>query len=132
MKNYKITCDINKEFKAKDEFEAMQLFIEELATENKSITNYLVVEEIKTKKRTKNLFEVVDTELITENISKDFIIELPNGDNITINKHQYNTEQEHDQDWDFVDSNDKKLHNKMTQELQDMFYDFVQDLSLTN
>jgi len=46
MKTYIVKCEIEKEFEAEDEFEATELFYEELANDNDWLENHIKVEEI--------------------------------------------------------------------------------------
>lgn len=83
-------------------------------------------------KEPEDIFEVADEQLVSLRVSRDFTIEVKeSGEQMTINK--WVSEGEHEDtesDWEFVDKKDKELHDKMSEEDQDQFYDFVQGLQV--
>ena len=74
-------------------------------------------------------FRVVGDSLVEMKISRDFMIELENGEIITINKWIYETHNEAESDWDVI-AGRGEYYNKMSEEDQDALYDFIQKLSV--
>ena len=83
---------------------------------------------VKVNKNPEDIFRVLSNELVSMRVSRDFEIELENGETITVNKYEYHYDHEDDADWDIIDG--KEHHEAMSEEDQDKFYDFVQDLSV--
>jgi uncharacterized protein (UPF0264 family) len=80
---------------------------------------------------TPNIMKIETTreEIVNYYTSKDFDIEINGTDEITINK--WAREGEHEMpesDWDFVDGKD--IYDKMSEEDQDEFTDFVNSLTV--
>jgi len=70
-------------------------------------------------------FRVVRDDLVDMKVSRDFTIRLENGDDIIVNRYQY-CGNEDESDYDIISGN--AIYNKMSEEDQDAFYDFVQEL----
>lgn len=85
---------------------------------------------LKLNKPAEEMFRMLSNELASIRISRDFEIELENGDTITINKWIYENEKMggDDNGWEILEGNE--IYNKMSEEKQDKFYDFVSNLNI--
>jgi len=82
---------------------------------------------VKVKKGAEDKFRLLSDELVSMRISRDFEIELENGDVIAINKWLYESNDGSDDiGWEITEG--RKIYDKMSEEEQDQFYDFVLDL----
>ena len=84
---------------------------------------------VKLNKNADEMFRVLSDELVGLQVERDFAIKTAGGE-IIINKWVRDGKNEIiESDWDFIKGNE--IYNKMSEEEQDKFYDFVQDLRVT-
>lgn len=73
--------------------------------------------------------EVTNENLCSYRVSRDFEITI--GDvEININKWVYEDDLEIDNDWSFVDSEDKKRYEELSEDDQEAFNDFIIELKV--
>jgi hypothetical protein len=75
-------------------------------------------------------FRILSDEIVEYQISRDFEIELEDGDTITVNKWLMDSSNMSENDWDFVDDASKKRHNKLSEDDQDAFFDFISNIKI--
>lgn len=85
---------------------------------------------VKVIKEPSEMFSIFNENTESYHISKDYEISIPSGDTISINKWVDDRDNSFESDWDFLTPEDKKEYEKMSEEEQDTFYDFVMDLKL--
>lgn len=75
-------------------------------------------------------FRILSDELVNYQVARDIEIELEDGDTIMINKWAMSSDNMDENDWDFYDDESKKRHNKMSEDDQDLFFDFISNIKL--
>jgi len=84
---------------------------------------------VKLNKNADEIFKVVENRLVSMQISRDFKIGLENGETVTINKWiQESNDGGDNNDWSIKEG--QKIYDKMSEEEQDKFYDFISELSV--
>ncbi len=85
---------------------------------------------VRVRKNPDEKFEVINDQLVSLRVSRDFTIETEKGDIIVVNKYAYDGEDVacEEGDYDIIDGNN--VYKKMSEEDQDAFYDFVQELEV--
>jgi len=68
---------------------------------------------------------IINKNLQSYRISKDFEIELENGKTININKYYFEDVYTSEADWNFLDVEDRDVFNNLTEDEQDKFYSFI-------
>lgn len=73
--------------------------------------------------------EIKDEILKGYRISKDFVLELEDGTELTVNKYAFEDDIETDNDYDFDDKS-KEIFDKLPEEQQDEITDFINAIKL--
>lgn len=73
--------------------------------------------------------EIKDEILKGYRISKDFVLELEDGTELTVNKYVFEDDIETDNDYDFDDKS-KEIFDKLPEEQQDEITDFINAIKL--